>query len=260
MVARAPAARVGPAPPPPPPPPPPPAPPRGGRLRRLPRLAGGGVAVFIAALAALSAVHLWQGRGRFVGGGDVVHYMAQLDNLLERGDLDLTDRMERIMGERKVPRGGAEETEFISWSHARRNASGRIYSVHAWGYPVIAWPFAKVFGFDAGVSLLGLLLGALGATGVWAYGYIAGAFKSQRNIVFEAPFPSATNLALAGRPSVTTQESCLSAELKKGALRDELNLFDHPGYKGRKVWLQGDIVEAYYAIPGIKNITDWGLE
>ena len=99
-----------------------------------------------------------------------------------------------------------------------------------------------------------------GATGVWVYGYIAGAFKSQGNIVFEAPFPSATNLALAGRASATTLESCLSAELKKGALRDELNLFDHPGYKGRKVWLQGDIVEAYYGIPGIKNITDWVLE
>ena len=85
--------------------------------------------------------------------------------------------MERIMGERKVPRGGAEETEFISWSHARRNASGRVYSVHAWGYPVLAWPFAKVFGFDAGVSLLGLLLGALGATGVWASSRRCGASR-----------------------------------------------------------------------------------
>ena len=153
-------------------------PPTGGRIRRLSRLAGGGVAVFLAAFAALSAVHLWQGQGRFIGGGDVVHYMTQLDNLLERGSLDLTDRMERIMRERKVPEDASAEDEFISWSHARRNASGRVYSVHAWGYPVLAWPFAKVFGIDAGVSLLGLLLGALGVTGVWASARRCGASRA----------------------------------------------------------------------------------
>lgn len=156
-------------------------PPRDGRLRRLSRLAGGGVAAFLLAFAALSSVHLWQGSGRFVGGGDVVHYMTQLDNLLVRGNLDLTDRMERIMKERKIPDREADRREFVSWSHARRNAEGRVYSVHAWGYPVLAWPFAKLFGFDAGVSLLGLLLGALGIAGVRASSRRCGASRAAAN-------------------------------------------------------------------------------
>ncbi|MBR1873207.1 MAG: DUF4493 domain-containing protein [Bacteroidales bacterium] len=100
----------------------------------------------------------------------------------------------------------------------------------------------------------------IGAENVWVYGYIAGAFKSSGNIVFEEPFPSATNLAITSRASSTSKESCLSVELRKGDLRDELNLFDHPSYKGRKVFLRGDIVESYYGIPGVKNITRWSLE
>jgi hypothetical protein len=43
-------------------------------------------------------------------------------------------------------------------------------------------------------------------------------------------------------------------------LRDELNLADHPEYIGRRVSLQGDIVEKYFGIPGIKNITDYKLK
>lgn len=137
-------------------------------VRRFRRLASPGAAVFLAAFAALAAIHVWQGQGRFVGGGDVVHYMTQLDNLLERGNLDLAERLDHAMRKRKVPREEKAEKEFISWSHSRKNSSGRVYSVHAWGYPVLAWPLAKLFGRDAGASLLGLLLGALGIAGVWA--------------------------------------------------------------------------------------------
>ena len=99
-----------------------------------------------------------------------------------------------------------------------------------------------------------------GAEDVWVYGYIVGSFKSTSNIVFEEPFPSATNMAIAGKSSTTNKDSCLSVELKKGTLRDELNLLDHPENKGAKVFLKGDIYEAYYGIPGIKNITDYVIE
>ena len=49
-------------------------------------------------------------------------------------------------------------------------------------------------------------------------------------------------------------------QLPTGSIRDELNLVDHPELLGRKVSLKGDIVEAYYGIPGIKNITDYELQ
>ena len=52
----------------------------------------------------------------------------------------------------------------------------------------------------------------------------------------------------------------LSVELKKGELRDEVNLVDNPENLGRIIYLKGDLVEAYYGIPGIKNVTDYLIE
>ena len=98
-----------------------------------------------------------------------------------------------------------------------------------------------------------------GAKGVWVYGYIVGTFKSTNHIQSEAPYTSATSLAISGKTTVTSNDSCLSVELKKGELRDALNLVDTPENRGRKVFLKGDLVEAYYGLPGIKNVTEWVL-
>ena len=123
--------------------------------------------VFAAFFAFYLAIHLWQdGNRRFAGGGDVVHYGIQLQNLVERGNLDLTERMERIMDADGVPAGN--RPWYVHYSHMRRNAAGRIYSVHGFGWPLLAWPFAKAAG-DAGVVFLALLLGA---------GCVAGTFAS----------------------------------------------------------------------------------
>ena len=95
--------------------------------------------------------------------------------------------------------------------------------------------------------------GKTGATGVWVYGYIVGC---------ASPFlgtTSETNLAIAGRTSVTGKNACLSVELKKGSLRDDLNIVSNPSNMGRKVFLKGDIT-TYYGIPGVKNITDYRLQ
>lgn len=96
-----------------------------------------------------------------------------------------------------------------------------------------------------------------GTKGVWVYGYIVGSFKSTNHIQFESPYPTATNLAISGKTSTTDNGSCLSIELKKGEMRDVLNLVDNPDNRGRKVFFKGDIVEAYYGIPGVKNVTDY---
>ncbi len=99
----------------------------------------------------------------------------------------------------------------------------------------------------------------LGATDVWVYGYIVGCFLSSRSeLTSEPPFDKDTNLGIAGRASVTEKESCLAVELKKGEMREILNLVDNPENKGRKLFIKGDI-EEYYGTIGVKNITDYEL-
>ena len=44
-----------------------------------------------------------------------------------------------------------------------------------------------------------------------------------------------------------------------GDVLDALNLVDHEENLGRQVFLKGDIVEAYYGIPGLQNITEFEL-
>lgn len=95
--------------------------------------------------------------------------------------------------------------------------------------------------------------GKTGATGVWVYGYIVGC---------ASPFlgsSSETNLAIAGKTTATSKASCMSVELKKGALRDALNMVKNPGNKGRKVFLKGDLA-TYYGMPGVKNVTEYVLD
>lgn len=96
-----------------------------------------------------------------------------------------------------------------------------------------------------------------GQEDVWVYGYIVGGDLSSSKCSFSAPFSSRTNLVLAGKSSVKEKSSCLSVQLAKGKIRDALNLVDHPELLGRQIYLRGDIVEAYYGIPGIQNITEY---
>lgn len=102
----------------------------------------------------------------------------------------------------------------------------------------------------------------IGEESVWVYGYIVGGdmTSSATGISFEAPFSSATHIAIADRTSASSKSSCLSVQLSSGELRDVLNLRDNPDNIGRLVYLKGNIVEAYYGIPGLKSITEYILE
>lgn len=98
---------------------------------------------------------------------------------------------------------------------------------------------------------------AAGAEDVWVCGYVVGGDLSSSSASFTPPFKSRTNLVLASRSSVTDKASCLSVQLHKGDIRDALNLVDNPDIVGTEVFLKGDIVEAYYGIPGLQNITEY---
>ena len=43
-------------------------------------------------------------------------------------------------------------------------------------------------------------------------------------------------------------------------MRNALNLVSNPSNLKRKLWVKGDIVSAYFGIPGIKNIKEYHIE
>lgn len=97
----------------------------------------------------------------------------------------------------------------------------------------------------------------VGAEDVWVCGYIVGGDLSSSKCSFTAPFTSRTNIVIAEKSTCSEKSSCLSVQLSKGDVRDALNLVDNPGNLGRKVYIRGDIVAAYYGIPGVQNISAW---
>lgn len=103
-------------------------------------------------------------------------------------------------------------------------------------------------------------LSSVGEEDVWVCGHIVGGDLSSSSASFEKPFESRTNMLLGPRTSTKDKEACLSVQLSSGNFRNELNLVDNPELLGRKICIKGDIVESYYGIPGIKNITEYELQ
>ncbi len=97
----------------------------------------------------------------------------------------------------------------------------------------------------------------IGESGVWVYGYIVGGDCTSSNCSFTPPFSSDTHLLIAPKTSSADKASCLSVELRKGDIRDALNIKDHPELLGSQIFVKGDIVEKYYGIPGVKNLSDY---
>ncbi len=98
-----------------------------------------------------------------------------------------------------------------------------------------------------------------GASDVWVYGYVVGGDLSSSKCSFTPPFSSRTNIVLAAKSSCTDKEDCLSVQLSTGSIRDAVNLVDNPGILGKKIYLKGDIVEAYYGIPGLQSVSEYGF-
>lgn len=99
-----------------------------------------------------------------------------------------------------------------------------------------------------------------GEEDVWVSGYIVGGDLTSSSAAYKAPFSSRTNLLLGPRSSTSSRTSCISVSLPSGHIRDDLNLVDNPSMLGRKVCLRGDLVESYYGLPGLKNLTDFELQ
>lgn len=118
-----------------------------------------------------------------------------------------------------------------------------------------------IFGSDGGDSYenaysVSEALSHIGEKGAWVYGYIVGGDLSSSKCSFDGPFSSRTNLVIASKSTCRDKMSCISVQLPKGDIRDALNLVDHEENLGRQVFLKGDLVDAYYGIPGIQNLSE----
>ena len=99
-----------------------------------------------------------------------------------------------------------------------------------------------------------------GEEDVWVYGYIVGVATSTGKIAFYPPFEKDTNIALGLRSTTVNEDYCITVELKSGAIRDGLNLMSNPELLGRRLYIKGDLVSAYYGIPGLKNVTEYQFD
>lgn len=98
-----------------------------------------------------------------------------------------------------------------------------------------------------------------GSIGVWVCGYIVGGDLSSSSCSFAGPFSSRTNMVIADSPSCDERDLCMSVQLAAGDIRNALNLVDNPSNLGRRVYLKGDIVEAYYKLPGLQKLSEFRL-
>ena len=100
---------------------------------------------------------------------------------------------------------------------------------------------------------------SIGSKDVWVCGYIVGGDLTSASASFDEPFTSRTNILIGPKSSTSDKDACLSVQLPSGDLREVLNLVDNPRILKTKVYLRGDIVDAYSGIPGIKNISEYRL-
>lgn len=100
----------------------------------------------------------------------------------------------------------------------------------------------------------------VGEKDVWLYGYVVGGDLSSAGAsVKTSGITKATHLALAARSSVTEKASCVAVELPSGRIRENLNLVDHPELIGKRVYLRGDLVDAYFGTVGLKSTDDYAF-
>ncbi len=97
---------------------------------------------------------------------------------------------------------------------------------------------------------------------VWVKGYIVGQVggKSLSDAEFDAPFNVAegstqgTNVLVADDATTASTDVCMPVQLPSGAVRNALNLPDHPEMDGKEVLLYGELVK-YFGANGLKNVS-----
>lgn len=124
------------------------------------------------------------------GGGDVSHYEDMAQSLLKYGTLNLREQCPQVAEafDAMTPAQKAESTI----NHARMNEKGEIYSVHSFGFSVLACPFEKLFG-EWGHYILRFLITLFAALGFRALSLALGvrpryADTTSLLLAFSAPY------------------------------------------------------------------------
>ena len=96
---------------------------------------------------------------------------------------------------------------------------------------------------------------------IWVKGYIVGTGTGARGNTrydMEAPFDSDTALLIADNANEKDPQNTVSICLTNGSKsrREELNLEDNPGNKGKRIAVFG-FQETYIKLPRIKKIDAW---
>lgn len=102
-------------------------------------------------------------------------------------------------------------------------------------------------------------IASVGEEDVWVSGYVVGGDLTSSSASFEGPFTSRTNVLLGSRSSTSDKDACIAVQLPSNEVREMVNLVDNPGVLGKKVCFKGDIVESYFGITGLKNVTECRL-
>ncbi|MDX9695350.1 MAG: DUF5689 domain-containing protein [Bacteroidales bacterium] len=107
-----------------------------------------------------------------------------------------------------------------------------------------------------------------GQNGVWVEGYIVGVYETQDELgqslaefapSFTAPFNTPFNIIIADNATETNIANCLIIKLPSGDIRNNLNLVDNVGNKGKIVKTYGDLM-SYFSKPGQQNVTGYWFE
>jgi hypothetical protein len=94
---------------------------------------------------------------------------------------------------------------------------------------------------------------------LWMWGYIVGGDMSSSSVTFVGPFTKDSHIAIAENASEKSRDACFSVELSKTAVKSALNLVSNPSNLGRKVFLKGVVVEAYFGLNGLKKVSEYSM-
>lgn len=105
-------------------------------------------------------------------------------------------------------------------------------------------------------------------------GFIVGVVKNgvttsidpANDVMFSGDFDSSTNVLIADNANETDYTKCLDVKLNdtnsplNPAFRNEVNLQQNPGNKGKTLTVQGNFVKAYGAFAGVRDIAVYKLD
>lgn len=143
---------------------------------------------------------------------------------------------------------------------SRQGISVSIDTARVWNETACVIGGSDTGGSDSGDALtISQAKDNIGAEDVWICAYIVGGDLTSASASFDPPFKSRTNILIGSRSTIADRTSGMSVQLAAGAIRDALNLVDNPNLLGSRIMIKGDIVESYFGLPGIKNVTEYRI-